>query len=52
MLGKTVRIRLEDVYDGVPDKVEERPPELIALLEEHMDFEKPATLILCVYPVS
>ena len=44
MLGKTVQIRLEDVYDGVLDKVEERPPELIALLEEHIDFEKLATL--------
>ena len=31
---------MEDVYDGVPDKAEERPPELIVLLEEHMDFEK------------
>ena len=26
------------------DKVEERPPELIALLEEHIEFEKLATL--------
>ncbi len=40
MLGKTVQIRLEDVYDGVLDKVEERQPELLTLLEEHIDFEK------------
>ena len=44
MLGKTVQIRLEDVYDGVLDKVEERQPELLTLLEEHIDFEKLATL--------
>ena len=37
---------LFDIYNGVLDSIEEKKPELITLLEEHIDFDR---LIPCEF---
>lgn len=39
MRNKSVQMSIEDIYDGVLEKVEEQKPEILALLDEHIDFE-------------
>ncbi len=39
MRNKAVQMSLFDIYNGVLDSIEEKKPELITLLEEHIDFD-------------
>lgn len=40
MRNKAVQMSLFDIYNGVLDSIEEKKPELITLLEEHIDFDR------------
>ena len=46
MRNKAVQMSLLDIYNGVLDSIEEKKPELITLLEEHIDFDR---LIPCEF---
>ena len=46
MRNKAVQMSLFDIYNGVLDSIEEKKPELITLLEEHIDFDR---LIPCEF---
>ena len=39
MRNKWVQMSLYDIYNGVSQSIEEHKPELIQLLEEHIDFD-------------
>lgn len=39
MRNKAVQMSLFDIYNGVLNSIEEKKPELITLLEEHIDFD-------------
>ena len=39
MRNKCVQMSLSDIYNGVSQSMEEHKPELIQLLEEHLDFD-------------
>ena len=51
MRNKNVQISLFDIYSGVSQSMEEHKPELIQLLEEHIDFDSliPASFYLAFY---
>ena len=40
MRNKAVQMSFFDIYNGVLDSIEEKKPELITLLEEHIDFDR------------
>ena len=40
MRNKAVQMSLSNIYNGVLDSIEQKKPELIALLEEHIDFDR------------
>ena len=46
MRNKAVQMSILDIYNGVLDSIEEKKPELITLLEEHIDFDR---LIPCEF---
>ena len=39
MRNKAVQMSLFNIYNGVLSSIEEKKPELITLLEEHIDFD-------------
>lgn len=40
MRKSAVQISLSDIYDGVSESISQKKPELVQLLEEHIDFEE------------
>ena len=51
MRKSAVQISLWDIYDGVSEAIEQHKPELIRLLEEHIDFDRliPVSFKLAFY---
>ena len=51
MRNKSVQMSLSDIYNGVSQSMEEHKPELIQLLEEHLDFDSliPASFKFAFY---
>ena len=45
MRNKAVQMSLFDIYNGVLNSIEEKKPELITLLEEHIDFDRLINLL-------
>ena len=39
MRNKSVQMSFLDIYNGVLESMEEKKPELVRLLEEHIDFD-------------
>ena len=51
MRKSAVQISLWDIYNGVSEAIEQHKPQLIRLLEEHIDFDRliPASFKLAFY---
>ena len=51
MRKSAVQISLWDIYNGVSEAIEQHKPQLIRLLEEHIDFDRlnPVSFRLALY---